>query len=224
MEKDKNIIDNINAIIFDFDGTLYDMRHFAYYLILHNLTDLKLLKRERKVRRIIRNYSFSNREEYYSAFFKMLFPNNNNIDEAYKWYFEKYMKSFIKALSRHVSARKNVSQIFDKLSEKNIKMAILSDYPFAKERLKAIKIDSNIDCYCSEDFGALKPNPQALLKLADNMNVKAENVLVVGDKFLTDGKAAINANMKYLIISPEDNLVEKNISWDSFCNLIFEKL
>ena len=202
-----DILQNIEAVIFDLDGTLYNKKYFAIRLLLNNLKDIFIIQKERKTRNKMRGLNFNSSEEYYSNFFKNFsnFFKNKKYSEEFlrNWYFNKYMPQFTYVLKKYYKSRPSTEKIFNILKSEKIKFAVLSDYPFVAERIKVLKLteifNENYDyCFCTEDFGALKPSRIPFDELAKKLSVANENVLVVGDKPDTDGEGAKNAGMKFI--------------------------
>ncbi|MDR1545059.1 MAG: HAD family hydrolase [Prevotellaceae bacterium] len=210
---------NIQAIIFDFDGTLYDKKHFAIRLIFNDLQNIFLIRAERAARRQMQGIDCINAENFYMIFFEKMSMELNNkkysAEFCKKWYFEKYLPSFIKILKKHYSAHKDVTEIFTTLKAKNIKTAVLSDYPCVAQRMNAIGIDiqsisPEMPLLSSEDFGALKPCPRPFLAIAEMLQTAPKNTLVVGDRADTDGAGAEKAGMQFLKVEKDLNSVCKN--------------
>jgi FMN phosphatase YigB (HAD superfamily) len=200
-------IPEIEAVIFDFDGTLYDKKKFVIRLIFNNKRHLFLFKNERKTRKFFRGIQFPTPELYSVQFFNC-FSNQFKLKKhtpsfLKKWYYEQYMPAFIRILQKHYTARPEVEGLFEWLHEQNIKFAVLSEYPCVGERMRAIGIEPafngifEIPCYSCEDFGSLKPNKIPFLEVAKRLNVAPEKVLVIGDKDETDGYGAKRAGMKF---------------------------
>jgi len=215
---------NTEAIIFDLDGTLYNKKKFVRRLLFRNIFDIFIIKNERKTRKIIKTKSFDTSEEYYCCFFEIFsnqFKNKKfTIYFLRKWYFNKYLPEFVKILKKHYQLRYGVNEIFELLYKKNIKLSVLSNYPFVVEKMQALGIESDkyeIQCFSSENFGALKPNVRPFLELAKILDVESKNILVVGDKIETDGIGAINSNMKFLqIVDNKKYITNQAITWEMF--------
>jgi HAD superfamily hydrolase (TIGR01549 family) len=204
------LIPEIEAIIFDLDGTLYDKQKFVIRLIFNNIKYLFLFRNERRTRKLFRGTQFPTPELYIAQFFNSFSSQfkSKKYSPAFlkKWYYEQYMSAFIQILQRHYTARPEVEGIFEWLHERNIKFAVLSEYPCVAERMCAIGLDPafngkiEIPCYSCEDFGSLKPNKIPFLEVAKRLDVAPEKVLVIGDKDETDGRGAKNAGMWFLKI------------------------
>ena len=117
------------------------------------------------------------------------------------------------------------------LQKKGIKIAVFSDYPRVKQRIRALDFsDETISqisgIYSAEDFGSQKPATRPFLEIAQNLGVKPENCLVVGDRDDTDGDGARNTNMEFIQIETHKTKVKHPNhpvwSWDDFATWVLE--
>jgi HAD superfamily hydrolase (TIGR01549 family) len=232
MTENKIQIQNIEAIIFDFDGTLYDKKHFAFRLISQNLKKIFLIQAERKTRYQLKGIDFLSAENFYINFFKKMSDNLKNkkftANLLEKWYFEQYFPSFIKILKKSYQAREGAEKVFEILTKSKIKIAVFSDYPVVAERMTAIGLKSpndNILLYSAEEFGALKPCSRPFFEIAEKLGTNPDKTLVIGDRADTDGLGAKNAGMKFLQIMNKKNKKFVNaITWKEFVEIITQQL
>ena len=197
----------IKAVIFDFDGTLYDFKGLPKNLVFSSLHNILKINAVQKVRRKLKGIDFSSSDEYKLDFFKELkvLGGFKNEDDAINWYKNVYMVKMILVLTKKYHKRPDVEKVINILKSKNIKVAIYSDYGMLKERLCAIGLNndfiSSIDgIFSSEDFGCLKPAKRGFLEVAKKLNVSPENCLMIGDRKDTDGEGAFSANMQFVEI------------------------
>ena len=201
----KNWLENkeIAAVIFDFDGTLYDNTGIALKLIKARPFDMFKMNAERQARKVLKGTYFESEEKFLEKFFAIAAQKAKCSKEKFdSWYTKTYLPCMIKVLHKKFPARKNVDGLFETIKSKGIKLAILSDYSFIAQRMQAISISSeNVDIMkSSQELGGLKPAPQLFLKLADQLKIAPEKLLVVGDRDDTDGQGAINSGMKFIQI------------------------
>ena len=195
---------NIGAVIFDFDGTLYDYRKISLKLIMKHPLDMFKMRAERDIRRNFKGIDFSNSETFYKYFCeKMKSRTGMNSKRTLDWYNKRYMPSMIEVLAQNYRHREKVLDLFKYLKNNSIKIAVLSDYPLVKERMKAIGFTDEMISLCdiissAQDTGALKPCARPFLEIAEKLNVNPEDVLVVGDRNDTDGQGAKKAGMRFL--------------------------
>lgn len=93
------------------------------------------------------------------------------------------------------------------LSARRIPLALVSDYP-GLTKLDGLGIDMPVVISCRA-LGALKPLPDGLLAAASQLGVPASQLLHVGDRWDTDGRAAAAAGCQFRHIDdidPDDPL------------------
>jgi phosphoglycolate phosphatase/putative hydrolase of the HAD superfamily len=73
---------------------------------------------------------------------------------------------------------------------------------------------------CSEEYGVLKPSPEPLLSVADEWNIKAQNMVMVGDRDDMDGRCAREAGMKFIGISVKNTVAKNFYSWNDALKLL----
>jgi HAD superfamily hydrolase (TIGR01549 family) len=214
-------IDGAGALIFDFDGTLYDSKKFALRLIAAKPWDIFLIGAERRVRAYCAGRDFASPDAYFAAFFEELSRHTHRSAASMRtWYFEDYIPRMVGVLEKHYRCRPRTAELFNSLAcgdnfrNKKIPFAVYSDYPATLERLRAIGIEgSSAVCYGPEDFGAQKPSPRPFLSIAAALGCAAQDVLVVGDRYATDGAGAAAAGMRYINI-------DDGAAWGEFCEEI----
>lgn len=210
---------NIKLVIFDFDGTLYDKKGFAFRLVINNLSKAFVVLAERIVRKKIKGKDFGSAENYYNNFFTEMAKRNKFFTAKYyeKWYFERYLPSFCKILAKHYIADERVVRIFDYLHKNNITIAINSDYPFISKRMQAIGLDyqqnAQLHYFSSEDYGALKPATRPFLEIANKFNCEPSNCIVIGDRADTEGECAKKTGMNFIQISFKKKKNNNAVSW-----------
>lgn len=196
----------IKAVIFDFDGTLYDNSKLAAALIkARPLSSLRMLA-DRRARKALKGSYFENEEGFLQEYAKIAASKCFCRPSVFlSWYQKKYMPLMVEVMKKKCRARADVNQILTELKNLGIKRAVLSDYPLVKERMSAIGLsDASLDFIrASQELGGLKPAATLFEKVAGELGVQAGQVLVVGDRDDTDGQGARNAGMFYHIINRE---------------------
>lgn len=118
------------------------------------------------------------------------------------WILDTFYPGFIYTMKFQKNGRPGINQTLYGLKERNINLAVLSDYDSVNERLNNLGIDSShfsITASC-EASGALKPSPKSFLQIANRWGIPPEQLLVVGDRDDTDGAAARSARMNFIQI------------------------
>lgn len=188
-------------ILFDFDKTLYDGRHFALRLVLANLRHILRTKAERTVRHTLAGQDLDTGEYLrYELCRRLADRVGCTVSEAEDWYAHTYLPSMCRVLLSY-KPRPMAVEVIGALLDAGVKVGVLSDYPETRERLMSIGIDDErILCLSSEDAGALKPAPRPFLEAARLVAVDPQEVLVVGDRADNDGGGAKAAGMDCLLI------------------------
>ena len=201
------MLKDIKAIIFDFDGTLYDFKGLPKNLCLSSIHNILKINAVQKARKALKGKEFSTSLEYENEFFSVLkqLGKFKSSEKAKNWYNNLYMKKMILVLSKKYTKRDGILQMVKSLKSKDIKLVIYSDYGMLKERLEAVNFTSEELSYfdhilSSEDFGCLKPAKKGFLQVAKKIDISPENCLVVGDRIDTDGQGAFDSGMKYVEI------------------------
>jgi HAD superfamily hydrolase (TIGR01549 family) len=213
------LLENIEAVIFDFDGTLYNKKQFAVKLLSQNIKDIFLIRAERKTRNQLKGIDFLSSGNFYKNFFEKMSANLKNkkytLDFLTKWYFENYLTALTNTLKKYYNARIGVENMFENLIKSNIKIAVFSDYSVVAERMNAIGLSTTQNLFNAEEFGALKPSPRPFLEIANKLQVSPEKTLVIGDREDTDGIGAKKSGMKFLhLVDKKNNNLADAVIWE----------
>ncbi|MGN1212236.1 MAG: HAD family hydrolase [Candidatus Cryptobacteroides sp.] len=201
------------AIIFDIDGTLYESRHFPLKLIFADPLHIGMLARERRCRKRLQGRYFSERNGYYDALFRAM---SANPEKSSKWFYESYMPAQVEIIKKSMPKRAHLKELMAYLKGKGVKIAVLSDYAMAVEKLSACGLEpSDFDAvWESPDLGGLKPCREVFLKACMELGTEPSQTLMIGDKFSTDG-GAMAVGMPFIRIirpaSSEEDL-SRNVS------------
>ena len=128
----------VKAVVFDFDGTLYDKKNYPLHLILANPLDICKVGAERSVRKGMKDKDFETAENFDHAFFQQLAERQKvSVEKAQTWYNEAYLGRFLKILKKHYHAQPRVDELMEKLRDRDVKTAVFSDYQRTEERMEA---------------------------------------------------------------------------------------
>ncbi len=193
----------VKAVVFDFDGTLYDKSKFPFWLVLRSPWDIPRMKAERKTRKEMKNMDLGSGEAFNAYFYESMGKKQGrSAAEAGKWFNEVYLRNFLKILKRHYRPYPHIPQILEKLADLECKTVVFSDYSRTEERLEALGLPlKNFDyCYNAPDMGGLKPTPRLIREIVDELKVEGSEVLVVGDRMDTDGESAVAVGAQFIQI------------------------
>ncbi|MCR4939878.1 MAG: HAD family hydrolase [Treponemataceae bacterium] len=225
------MIENFDAVIFDFDGTLYDFRRLPLKIVLNSPLNIFRIKAERDARKKLKGIDFNDSEHFKDAFvaeFCRLTGLSSEI--AFKWCFVDGPANMLDVLKKNYKCRDTAPAVFDKLYQAGIKTAVISDYGFVEERMEAVGFSKGIcnKLFSAEGAGALKPCPRPFLEIASSLGVEPERCLVVGDRNDTDGEGARRSGMKFVqIITHKTKTVDfaaghPVIVWDDFADSVLD--
>jgi HAD superfamily hydrolase (TIGR01549 family) len=215
---------HVNGVVFDLDGTLYVLRARKLRLTLTLLRDLNVLRHLSATRAELRATDFSGADEFYEALYGKLGQRAGiSPTQAADWYKKRFLGNFVALLGRRAKTRSGLVPFLTTLGERNIRLAVVSDYPCVAERLEALGLPLSLfnDLSSSEDYGALKPSPKPFLALARKWGVEPATVLVVGDRKDLDEASARAAGMAFLgIRDGADKRGEGFVEWPEAMALI----
>lgn len=212
----------VKAIVFDFDGTLYDKKNYPFHLIMANPLDIRNVGAERAVRKYMKDKDFETEEKFNDAFFELLAKRQKrSVEKTRSWYEVDYLGRFLKVLKKHYHAQPRVDELLEKLRDRDVKTAVFSDYPRTEERMEAVGLSpAAFDfCFSAPEMGALKPAPRLMWEILSQMEVEGSEVLVVGDRTDTDGVSALVVDAQFVQIvrkDPEEVTSHVVMLWDQF--------
>ena len=204
------------AVIFDFDGTLYDNSHIGRCLVLSHPFSFFYMKAERDTRRSLKGRDIETPQKFKYEYCKRAAKHLGTSPEIFaRWFEEKYLKYLESALrKKRFQAREQIAEVFNALVSSGKKIALYSDYERIQARALACGVPQEALDLCSgfyspRDFGCLKPAPRAFLQIASDLSARPKDCLVVGDRDDTDGMGARLSEMQFIQIktkSPKDVL------------------
>ncbi len=223
---------DVKAVIFDLDGTLYNFKWLPLRLIWALPNDFLRIKADRDVRKKLKGSDFGTpeayKEEYSIRMSKLL---NFKKADALNWYSNRYMGTMCFLLNRYYSCRPKLAEVFEELHKRGIKIAVFSDYPRVRQRIRALDFsDETISqisgIYSAEDFGSQKPAIRPFLEIAQHLEVEPEKCLVIGDRDDTDGDGARATNMEFIQIETHKTKIKETNhpvwSWEDFATWVLD--
>ena len=104
---------------------------------------------------------------------------------------------------------KEIRKIIDFCDKNSIPRAIISDHP-CLDKLEAIGLKKGWSSVVScRSYGALKPLPDALHAVVAQIGVPHHQLLMIGDRWDTDGLMATKAGVPFVHIKNIDNVLQR---------------
>ena len=201
-----NVLDGIETVIFDLDGTLYDKRGLAARMVRRLWWCVPMLMSERLARRNMHYFHYPSGEEFFAAFFSHMARGHWWSPQiAEKWYNHVYMPAMVHLIAKFHHPRPETMAILEAAKAKGLSVAVYSDYGFVLEKLEALGIDiQQFDLIVdAPELGALKPSESCARRVLELLNAEPETTLFVGDRDDKDGASARAVGAKFLLMKNE---------------------
>jgi len=178
------------AVLFDLDGTLLDT--------VDDIGDA--------ANRVLSNRGFpihpiSTYYQFIGEGVKVLFTRALPKEERSEDLINTCLKEFVEDYRRNYDVKSKpydgIPEMLNALSERNLKLAILSNKPDPLTKDCATSLLSNWDfgvVFGQRDSVPRKPNPQAALEIAEKLTISPSNFIYLGDTAI-DMKTAVSAGM-----------------------------
>lgn len=199
----KGVLNGVQTVVLDLDGTLYDKTGLARRMVRRLWWCLPLLAAERLARKNMHYVQYASQEEFFGAFFRHMSRGHWwTRSMAATWYHTTYMPTMIRLIRRYHSPRPEVMALVQEARAKGLQLAIYSDYGCVIEKLEALGIDPSLfDLMVSApELGALKPSEPCARRVMELLNAKPETTLFVGDREDKDGASAKAVGARFLLI------------------------
>ena len=196
-------LSSVDLVVLDLDGTLYNKRHLSLRMVMHALCDIRKMQAERHTRANMKGTYLGNKESFYATYFLRLSQTlNTSADSIQYWYEKRYMPQMVRLIGKHHHAGDWVMPFIQQCRSQGIKLVVLSDYGHAEDKLQALGLSPTLFDWVvsAPELGGLKPAPQLLHQVAQQMGVTVEKCLVIGDREDTDGAMARATGAQFQLI------------------------
>ena len=182
------------AVFFDLDGTLYDNRCLKFLMPLgafrsgRPLRNLRLMAAERSCRRNIARGP-QGLAGYDTLFSRMSAKTGVPAEQVREWFNGWYMPLMVRQIARHCKPREGVVARLEALRRDGVRLAILSDYGFIREKLDALGIDPGLFevLLDAPSLGGFKPFADVFRAACQRLGCAPQDAIMVGDRPDTDG-------------------------------------
>lgn len=201
----------IKAIIFDIDGTLYSNLQMLLNAPMLYLTSLQWIfpyaRMRKQLRKELQDKADSSQHYLNKRALELFSQEIKNTREVAQYILvNKIQKNWINGLKK-TPLRPGMRKLIADLYLKKYKLGILSDFS-AYEKLKNWNILHYFQCVISaEEYGTFKPDTKLFTQAAEQLNVRNEECLYIGNHVKYDGFGALNAGMSNAIF--QDGILRK---------------
>lgn len=196
--------DQLDLVVFDVDGTLYDQKQLRLTMLLqllkHAVTKLDIsifpiIKHYRSIRETLGD------EEVFD-FEAKLVKQTSEITGQSESQVRQVINEWIenRPLPYLAAARyEGLETLFAAIKQQNKTLGILSDYK-ATAKVKSLGLTADLIVSAQDEaVNVLKPHPKGLETIAKQAGVSMDRVILIGDRDERDGEAARRAGAQYLI-------------------------
>jgi FMN phosphatase YigB (HAD superfamily) len=170
------------------------------------LFDTKRLRCLFRARDAIRDRTFADRRSLYQAFAVELANRAGGTPEqVLDWYETRFMPRFIRVLRQRGQAREGLTALLERVRERGVRQAVVSDFGQVEERLRALGIPVALfdEVVGADAFGVLKPSAVPYRHLIETWGLVPAEVLLVGDRRDQDEASATLAGTDFVGIAGE---------------------
>ena len=169
----------------------------------HDLSELPLLAKERRVRKAMRGKWYGSSEAFCDAFYAAMARHRLcTVSFMRWWYTTTYMPLMVRVLQRRCRPYPWVTPFLQQCRKLGVQVVLLSDYGSAKEKLEALGLDTKLFDWIisAPELGGLKPARQLIDAVTGRMQVLPSQCIVIGDRDDTDGAMARAAGAAFFLV------------------------
>ena len=189
----------IEAVAFDFDGTLYSFEAIRRPYMLRYWYRIKSIRTFVHARQAMRLEQFKSSEEMLSFQDKWVSERLNITPHKARERFEKLMIHGLASSLKPSRQRLGLEPFLTECVDKGIKIILISDLPL-EEKLKAIGL-AHLPWaakVAADDIGVLKPRPEIFKAAFEKANCDPAQSIYIGDREDTDGQGARGLDMTFI--------------------------
>ncbi|MEC7988103.1 MAG: HAD family hydrolase [Myxococcota bacterium] len=182
----------LKAVAFDLDNTIATIPHLSWLQYPSAIPKMLALKNSSAFLRGFRTHHLN---EKLDSDLRLRFSTPITLQDV---------DHIANTMYRNIEIHPAVKQLVQACDQHKIPRAVLSDHP-AIEKLKVLRFEEGWTCVLNaRAYGAFKPLPDALYALCAQLNVYANELLYVGDRYDTDGEACSKIGCHFVHLSHID--------------------
>ena len=185
----------VRAVVFDIDGTLYPIRRIALRSLPLIVRHLRLFYAFGRARQALRSECPGGalRQRQAELVAGLLGVDAGEAERR----IEQIVYRRWPACFGRLRPFADVVETLAALRHRGMRLGVVSDSPFTREKLSALGLHSGWDAVVSADeAGALKPNPEPFVRVARMLGVAPGEVLFVGNSYSRDVVGAHRTGMR----------------------------
>lgn len=193
------MMNNIDAVAFDVDGTLYPDYRFYLRVIPKALSRFRLIAAFAGARRRIRRSGIVE-DSFYDLQARLCaeglgMGKKAAVTETVKALISRCIYASWENLFSGIKLFPYVKECILSFKKNGLKLAVLSDFPLGK-KIGHLGLSGLWDAeLSSEEIGALKPHPLPFRRLAEALGLPPQRILYVGNSYVYDITGAKSAGM-----------------------------
>ncbi len=185
---------HLRAVAFDIDGTLYPNRVMLRRSVGFGIRHARLLYHFAKVRKAIR--STRPIDDFYKLQARLMANALGRPEESVRAQIQRDIYDRWELVLKRVPLYEQVPTLIDELERSGLRLGVMSDFPVVR-KLELLGLEGRWDCAIStEEVGYLKPNPEPFERLIECLDVKASEILYVGNSYEYDVIGAGRAGLR----------------------------
>ena len=185
----------IRAVVFDIDGTLYPIRRIVLRSLPLIASHLRLFYAFGRARQALRRErpGAALRQRQAELVGRLLGIDAGEAGRR----IERVVYRRWPACFRRLRPYAGVAETLAGLQRAGMRLGVVSDSPFTREKLTALGLHGGWDAVVSADeAGALKPNPEPFERVAHKLAIAPDQILFVGNSYRRDVIGAHRAGMR----------------------------
>ena len=185
----------LRAVVFDIDGTLYPIRQIvrrSWHLVCRHPRLFRAFGRARSVLRGERPGTGLRLRQAELVAGYLGIDTEAAAEAVERVVYREWPRTF-----RRLRPYTEVVATLSRLRADGLRLGVVSDSPFTREKLAALGLETGWRGVVSADVaGALKPNPEPFLLILRLLQVRPEEVLFVGNSYAHDMIGAHRVGMR----------------------------